>query len=67
MTKERKCLQTLGYVSFTIVLLLLIPINTLIFIHTVNYHSYTNPCDAATRWGDKLNPDDNNNICILSI
>jgi hypothetical protein len=62
---KNKLIHSIGAFSFTIVLLLLIPLNILILTHTMNYHTHTEPCDG--RWLEgNLNPEDNNNVCILT-
>tara|TARA_A100001015_G_scaffold282945_1_gene347774 strand:+ start:396 stop:1715 length:1320 start_codon:yes stop_codon:yes gene_type:complete len=66
MSSKDKIIVSASAISFTLVSLLLLVINSLILSHTASYHTYTNPCDAARRLGDDLNPDDTNNICILT-
>ena len=49
MERQGKLIVSASAISFTLVSLLLLVINSLILSHTVSYHTYTNPCDAARR------------------
>lgn len=66
MSSKNNTIVTISAISFTLVSLLLLVINSLLLSHTASYHTYTNPCDAARRLDSDLNPDDTNNICILT-